>query len=620
MIRITANDNTDTGVDISAYVNLQRPGVISITQNAEEQSVANSTIVFEDPTGTLDLIGLRSVVIWDDLAPFTWIYRGQMGTRSVTRGDFRAGSKARIWTVELVDVNTFLSWRIMEAAGFNRPAETDVARMQYLLGSGIITNRVDDTTTYVDTSAPVNMDAADYRGQYVNDLINDCMHAAAKNSYLMPVTTVLEPSGYGTGIWYGPPTLTTFSSSIKISNVLADVDGSTVFAPFIDAELKRSPDRVNDGLRVNYDGGFNYQTRDATFDFYFAHRDTIYDAVNVKTAAKAAARGAIQLATMATEDDIITCTIQVASAHVNDIRAGMRVQCKFSHFAFSESGDSYDSYTYFRVLNRTVTLVSPPDATGSCLYTVALTLTPWEGIPVPPPVSCATAITGIGATLYDTGDIAIPGSPAFTVANGLVPASATQPYLAIALWDGRRTDTSCMNHGGSISVGNYTILSQNRELYPPGPSDDPGHVAMTGYYAVAAGVTPPSFIADFTPSWTGGLTGGNSTERLIAILVPTASTAPLQQTPQLMAISAGGITFPNPVSAGSLVIAAFVREGSTTTVGGWTDLGTVVMAVGSGGTQLSLFGKCMTGSEGATLTLNTASESHWWSGVEIALT
>lgn len=613
MIRIYVANSSNVLTDVSQYLNLWPARVVSVTQNAEEQSVATSSIVFEDPTGVLELVGLRDIVIEEDAATFKRIWRGQIGDRRITRGPYRAGSTARIWTCDLEDLNTRMYWRVGEG-NVSRPAETDVARMQYLMTQLVITDIVGDTSTYFSTANPVAMDAANYEGQYITDYINDCLQATtqfSKNCYLLDVSD--GSGGYKVAIWYGPSTLTTFSSAIKISNVLADVDNSTVFAPLLDAELARSPSRVYSGVRVNYDSGAAYVTRAATASVYFATRDTVYDAVNVKTSAKAIARGTQQLVTMATEDDIITCAIEVPASQVNDVRAGMRIQAKFSHFT-TAAADYSSGYVWFRVLNRTVTLITPVASGDPGRYEIALTLSP-QSTSTGSVSTCTTQIAGpLAATLWDSGDVLNGGAgvPPITFANGLHPSDPAQAYLAVAVWEGRRTDTSALTlDGGAMS--HYTMLHNTRE----GNVIDQGSIGFFGWEAVAAAATPGDLTVTFTPSWTGGFTGGG-VMRSLAVLVATASTSPVQKS------NVGGgstVTFPGGVSAGNLVIAGFIHEGPAATMPvGWTTLGNVQMAVGTGGTQLTLIAKCMTGAEGATLTLVNASEQHWWMAVEVAIT
>ncbi len=184
-------------------------------------------------------------------------------------------------------------------------------------------------------------------------------------------------------LWYGDADLAMYDSTAKISNVLADVNGTTVFAASLDTRLNRDPSRIFSGMYLNYDGGAVFQERTATADD-FAQRDTVAQAPHVKTDAIANARALRMLEAISTPEDVIPATLySVPAAHVNDIRYGMRVQAKFSHLP-----DYGDDYSWMRVLNRTVTLASPPDASGASLYDIGLTL---SATPPPPPASPARA-------------------------------------------------------------------------------------------------------------------------------------------------------------------------------------------------------------------------------------
>jgi hypothetical protein len=98
---------------------------------------------------------------------------------------------------------------------------------------------------------------------------------------------------------------------------------------------------------VQYDGGTAYVNNLAT-QTAFARRDAVSPAENVKTAAKATARGTRYLAAIATEEDVITTSIQVPLASVNLLREGMRVSFRATHLP------GYETPVYMRVLNRTV--------------------------------------------------------------------------------------------------------------------------------------------------------------------------------------------------------------------------------------------------------------------------
>jgi hypothetical protein len=76
------------------------------------------------------------------------------------------------------------------------------------------------------------------------------------------------------------------------------------------------------------------------------------------------------------------------------------------------------------------------------------------------------------------------------------------------------------------------------------------------------------------------------------------------------------------VTAGNIVVVGGICETSTFSLpSGWTSLANVTIPVGSGsGQNLVIYAKCMAGGEGATLTLDNPSFSHWWVGIEVALT
>ena len=233
------------------------------------------------------------------------------------------------------------------------------------------------------------------------------------------------------------------------------------------------------------------------------------------------------------------------------------------------------------------------------------------GIPI---VSCPTALPNFGPTIWDTGNIDTPGGSPIVFANGFVLPDTRAPYLAVVLWDARRTDTSAMNHGGVSSFSNYT---DDCKTIPDFPVDDIAHLAILGHYG--GGGIPPELIVNFTPSWTGGWTGGDSMTRVIGCLIPTASAAPRQIAPA--AASSASITFPAPVANGSLAIAALIAETSGSFLPpDWTLIATANMPIGlTGGTEMVLIGKCMTGTEGATLDLTNESRPHWWMGIEVVM-
>lgn len=345
-----------------------RDETLRVTSSAEQGAVAASEIVIEDPLGDIIIGGHRVIRAMESAAPVNdqIIWMGYTAERRIKRGNMPTAGGARLWEVSLVDINTILSRRLMEGADANRPAETDVARVQWVEATN--EGSLIDDTTYLSTANPVAMDAVDYRGQYLMSVLDDCSQASGKNYFLTPIQYSTSPFGVRYGLWYDSPNSTAFSSAIRISNVLADVDSSVTFAASTDSELVRDPSRVFSGIEVPYDGGRVFRERpDTESAFALGGRDTPAPSVNVKTSAKAAARAVRFLDDMATEEDTITTHITVPSAQVNAIRAGHRVACKFNHLP------GYEAFTWLRVLDRTV------DQSSLDTFQVALTLSGTPG-------------------------------------------------------------------------------------------------------------------------------------------------------------------------------------------------------------------------------------------------
>lgn len=359
-----------TTEDISHRV---RAYTLDVTQKAEEGSVALSSMIVDDPDGDYDIVGWRRAAVYEDLASAsnTLIGLFWVADRKVIRGPHR-NLAGRQWVVSLADSNALLSFRVMTGADANRPAETDVARMQWLLGTNEM-NRV-TITDFVNTTGGVAMDAVDYRGQYTIDIVNDCAQASGKNFFIYDKDT---PTGAGTAIWYDFASSTSYTSSLRLTNDASEVDNVLTFAITDDSELTRDPSRVYSGAYVRYDGGSVYDEDTSTSNF-FTRRDGVVPADNVKSNAKAAARATRYLAEMDTEDDRITCGVYLPAAKVNWVRHGQRVQFKATHMP------GYEAYSYLRVLSRTVKEVSEEWNATTPGYLVTLELSIDDPVSVDP--------------------------------------------------------------------------------------------------------------------------------------------------------------------------------------------------------------------------------------------
>ena len=91
----------------------------------------------------------------------------------------------RTWRIQLHDLNTRLSWRINVGNDCDRPAETDLARIAWLMGTNEMGSWLDDDDTYIDTGDAVDMDAVDYTGQAILDVADDCAQQSGRNYGLL---------------------------------------------------------------------------------------------------------------------------------------------------------------------------------------------------------------------------------------------------------------------------------------------------------------------------------------------------------------------------------------------------------------------------------------------------
>src|SRR6185369_13978605 len=181
-LRATYSVSTGSNVDISSRI---RAYTLSVAANAEQGSVAMSSIEVDDPEGGINLLGLRLIALQEtaEASNQQTIFRGFLADRDVLRNESMRTGRARLWRANVVDVNSFITRRIMRGSDANRPAETDVARVQWLLGTSEFGNVV-TTSRYVSTRFPVAMDAVDYRDQDNQQILDDCAQQSGKNYFV----------------------------------------------------------------------------------------------------------------------------------------------------------------------------------------------------------------------------------------------------------------------------------------------------------------------------------------------------------------------------------------------------------------------------------------------------
>jgi hypothetical protein len=198
------------------------------------------------------------------------------------------------------------------------------------------------------------MTANDYRGRFPVDVVTDCMGYSGKNAFVYA-----KPDGGDTaaswvgGFAYFVATDNIYTSSIKISNLLSDVDSSTIYAGSNDATLEKNAERVFSGVYLTYSGGKVYRQLQSTIDAY-GRIDASIDMPDIKTAAAATALADRYLNDYSFEEDIINVALLMPADKVNLILEGHAVQIKQTHWL------GYEDYVWRRVAQRTVSQTSNP--------------------------------------------------------------------------------------------------------------------------------------------------------------------------------------------------------------------------------------------------------------------
>jgi hypothetical protein len=393
--------------DLEEITHRMRKYALTVTERAEEGQPASSTVIIDDPDGDFEIVGHRLFVIEEDEIPGddNIIFQGYTYEQKVRRGDTHRTAASREWEVRLVDVNTVLSRRMLteDDDDADRPAETDIERLEWLIS--IHATELIDDTRYLDSTVPVDMDAVNYDDQMVDDVTRQLTRTSLKNLYITyfdnPTPDPLHPTVFS--LVYMHDSSEEYSSDVKISNVLSDIDYGalprTVFEASVDSELSRDPSRIRSKIRIPYDGGkiTSELTSTAT---EFARLDAVMPEINVKTSAKALAEAAKMLLQLAYQEDVITTSIYVPNSQVNDIRPGMRVEVKFSHFP------GYEDWSWARVMQRTVSNEESEEQ-----YKLTLELAIGPPPPPTPEINCENDLNVPYGTVTSSTTIVSDGFP-----------------------------------------------------------------------------------------------------------------------------------------------------------------------------------------------------------------
>jgi hypothetical protein len=319
-------------------------GIQSLPAVAHGGEVSFAGVTIEDPNGTLDFKAWQPVYFQETACTGrTRIWTGYVAARAISRGKYRNGA-GRIWDMTLVDQNAVFSLLAITGNDWNRPAETDIVRLAALTGSIYLPSSLIGENGKADfTNDPVGFGESDYRHQFPLDVFTSVAGTSGKDFYAYYDHTAGE-----TSLFYDLNATTLGLSTLRISNVAADYDGTTTFAPLKDAVLTRSGEDVYSNIDYQYRGGFVVDQDDQTITD-FIKRSAVYSTDRVGRRETAVALAAAFLDAHDEETDEIAFSVRLPKAKVNLIEQGMGLEVKFSHLPGYSSG-----FTETKLISRNV--------------------------------------------------------------------------------------------------------------------------------------------------------------------------------------------------------------------------------------------------------------------------
>jgi len=312
-------------------------GVIGLPSAAWYGEPSTAGVRIEDPGGTLDIDGWHTFTVEESACTGAErIFTGWIFGKNIDRGQYRNGA-GRVWDCDIIDQNAAFSFEVFRASSAKRPEETDLARVAFAQASAPMAGTpVYDNGRFNTTDNPVNFGPSDYITQYPAELFMSVVGTSGKNFYAYWDDSANQISLHYDLFADNP------ASTLSISNVLADYNGTTVFAPAIDASLSRSPEDQYTGILFGYLGGQYVYARDQdTIDALNPtnpeplsvefKRDLVYRTDRVGKVATANSLVQSMLAVHGAERDTITFMVQLPASVVNKLHAGMSFTGTFSH-------------------------------------------------------------------------------------------------------------------------------------------------------------------------------------------------------------------------------------------------------------------------------------------------
>lgn len=331
--------------------------------------IGQGTVVIHDDAGNISVTGHKTIVT-EQSATSSWprIFTGFVSRKTFSRGDLFMTGASREITVSTKDANDLLTRYIITGSDGNRSSETIDARITWLMASDYVNGLFSDHGN-IASAGTLTLDANDYRGQRVGDVLAAAAKKAGFNYY---VRWSVTDSDFEL-VFRNDNTSTDDTSTISITND-GTANSTSSFAPSQDAELSEDPEDIYSGVYATGSKGADYFTRSSTASTYVA-RDGSTDDSGIKTADALAAEASQFLDQSDSDEHTLTLSLRMRATYVGLIQAGQRVPVTMTHLATQ----GYDSATYFRVVRRRIT--QPLDTDND--YDVRLDLVPQETPPTP---------------------------------------------------------------------------------------------------------------------------------------------------------------------------------------------------------------------------------------------
>jgi hypothetical protein len=312
--------------DISERVDNGSDPRFSVTTYAEECSIASSAITVRDPDGDLHIVGLNrfDILEEDSIADDPYIWVGRFTERVEKRGRYLTGASRDI-ECTLEDLNNTVSRYIIGLTeDASRPSEDHADRIAWLLTTEACALLTD--TSLVLTTTAVTMPAYDYTGMSPQQVIDDCARASGYQNFVWynGVTDEL-------GLVYALSGGEWLDSTLRLSNVISEVDDSTTFYLGAEGQLSWDPSRIASHVFARGDGVTTFGENDATADLY-GRTDKAMDFPTVRSSTTLSDRVDRSLVNdLDTETTTVMGTVYLPSTHASMFKAGYRFELHATH-------------------------------------------------------------------------------------------------------------------------------------------------------------------------------------------------------------------------------------------------------------------------------------------------